>query len=229
MNSGLLPPVELKASFEAMLQAVIALHSQGYAHCALQPESFRLYGGVGWRLATLDSVTRFGDDAPSKCPMCYAAPELIACLRGDDAKRQYVSVSTAPASAALDVWSLGVLLWQLFSQQPLVSCEAEALAMIPLREVEMSLGCVGDLQARHLLSKMLQRDEVRRISVEEVLKHGYLTGGLDTVQLESTFLPMQKGQLFVRSLLLAITDGGKRASTGAMAFPGQHSQSKSAS
>ena len=39
MSRGVLPPVELKATFEAMLRAVLALHARGYAHAALQPES----------------------------------------------------------------------------------------------------------------------------------------------------------------------------------------------
>ena len=212
MNSGQMAPVELKACFEAMLRAVIALHAHGYAHCALQPESFRLYGGAGWQLATLDSVTKFGEATPAKCPVCYAAPEVVTHLRRPGGVTQGKAIVTAPASAAMDVWSLGVLLWQLFSQQPLVSTEAEALAMLPsLRSIELSLGCVTDLQARHLLYKMLQRDEAERITPQQILKSGYLTGGLDTIQMETTFGPMQKGQLFVRSLLQNMSEGfGKR-------------------
>ena len=67
--------------------------------------------------------------------------------------------------------------------------------------IEPSLGCVSDLQARHLLQKMLHRDPGARLPSSKVLKHGFLTGGLDTVQMESTFGPMQKGQLFMRTLL----------------------------
>jgi serine/threonine protein kinase len=227
---------ELKATFEAMLRVVLTLHAHGYAHCALQPESFRLYGGTGWRLATLDSLTRFGQPTSTKCPVCYAAPEVVRYLRRPAGVAAGTPVKTAPAvyfrrgstrgssaatplngqrsilssrkSEAQDVWSLGLLLWQLFSQQPLIGSEAEALTMLPsMRSVEPSLGCVTDAQARHLLQKMLQQDESERITPQKILKHGYLTGGLDTVQLESTFGPMQKGQLFVRSLLQAVAEG----------------------
>jgi len=208
MTRGLMPAAELKATFEAMLRVVLTLHAHGYAHCALQPESFRLYGGTGWRLATLDSLTRFGQPTSTKCPVCYAAPEVVRYLRRPAGVAAGTPVKTAPASEAQDVWSLGLLLWQLFSQQPLIGSEAEALTMLPsMRSVEPSLGCVTDAQARHLLQKMLQQDESERITPQKILKHGYLTGGLDTVQLESTFGPMQKGQLFVRSLLQAVAEG----------------------
>ena len=109
----------------------------------------------------------------------------------------------------MDVWSLGVLLWQLYSQQPLYGSEAEAFGMLPSQGAfEPSMGCVTDLQARHLLQKMLHRDPAERIVAQKVIKHGYLTGGLDTVQMESTFGPMQKGQLFIRSLLAQMSELG---------------------
>ena len=54
---------------------------------------------------------------------------------------------------------------------------------------------------------MLQREPSERIQGPRVLKHGYLTGGLDTVQMETTFGPMQKGQLFLRSLLQQLSGG----------------------
>ena len=200
MGRGLLPTVELKATFEAIVRATLALHAHGLAHAALQPESFRLYDGTHWRLANVDSCTRMGEPTPAKCAVCYAAPEIVRNLRG-----QHVGapLTTAVASPAVDVWSLGVLLWQLYSQQPLFGSEAEALANLPAGglSVEASMGCVADVQARHLLEKMLRRDPLDRISAQAILKHSYLTGGLDTVEMDSTFGPMQKGQLFVRSML----------------------------
>lgn len=223
-----------------MLRAVLALHAHGLAHCCLQPESFRLYDGAHWKLATLDSATPFGQPTPDKVPVCYAAPELVR-QRNSGATLLPVGHTRAPnataaataaagaagatgavATAAMDVWSLGVLLWQLFSQQPLYGTEAEALAMVYAGGMaggttggglaEPSMGCITDLQARHLLPKMLQRDPSERVEPSKILKHGYLTGGLDTVQMESTFGPMQKGQLFVRSMLQEVAAGlkGKR-------------------
>jgi serine/threonine protein kinase len=215
MSRGLLPLIELKATFEALIRPVLVLHGKRLAHCGLQPESFRLYDGVNWRLATADSITPFGEPMPAKCPICYAAPEAVRPLRHRGGVQAAASalLSMAPAAASLDVWSLGVLLWQFFSQQPLFCSEHEAfeMATATVGQLEPSLGCVTDLQARHLLHKMLQREPRERIDSHKIAKHSYLTGGLDEVELESTFGPMQKGQLFLRNLLLQMagSPGGR--------------------
>ena len=175
---------------------MLAIHARGLAHCALQPESFRLYEGTSWRLANLESCTAFHEPSPRKIPVCYAAPEVVRHLR---------LPKTAPATAALDVWSLGVLLWQLFSQQPLFLNEAEATTLLASHApFAAPMGCVIDEQAHHLLLKMLVRKPTERLEPTKVLKHGYLAGGMDTTEMEATFGPMQKGHLFLRSLLQQI-------------------------
>ena len=122
IGRGLLPPTERKAVFEAVLRVVLALHARGLAHCALQPDSFRLYEGTSWRLANLESCTPLGEPTPRKCPVCFAPPEVVRHLRAP---------RTAPAAAAIDVWALGALLWQLYAQQPLFSNETEATRAVP--------------------------------------------------------------------------------------------------
>ena len=106
-----------QAVFEAMLHVVLAIHARGLAHCALQPDSFRLYDGTSWRLVNLESCTPFGEPTPRKCPVCFAPPEVVRHLRAP---------KTTAAAAAVDVWALGALLWQLCTQQPLFANENEA-------------------------------------------------------------------------------------------------------
>ena len=101
---------------------MLAIHARGLAHCALQPDSFRLYDGTSWRLVNLESCTPFGEPTPRKCPVCFAPPEVVRHLRAP---------RTAPAAAAIDVWALGALLWQLYAQQPLFSNETEATRAVP--------------------------------------------------------------------------------------------------
>eukprot|EP00964_Phaeocystis_antarctica_P105711 scaffold70712_cov61-Phaeocystis_antarctica.AAC.4 len=105
------------AVFEAILHVVLAIHARGLAHCALQPDSFRLYDGTSWRLVNLESCTPFGEPTPRKCPVCFAPPEVVRHLRAP---------KTTASAAAIDVWGLGALLWQLYTQQPLFTNENEA-------------------------------------------------------------------------------------------------------
>lgn len=192
----------VQATFEGIVRAVLALHVKGFVHCGLQPESFRLYGGTQWRLANVETITSLDQPMPSKCPVCCAAPEVIRQLRVVQHGATVSQVASAPADRSVDVWSLGAILWQMFARQPLYSSESEALAMIGvLGSGSPPLGCVADLQARHLLKMMMARAPQERMSIERILKHGYLAGDLDTIPLNATFGRMQKGQHFVRSLL----------------------------
>jgi len=68
-------------------------------------------------------------------------------------------------------------------------------------QLEPPIGGFDDPQAYHLLLKMLQKKPAERIEAALLLKHSYLAGGVDTVEMEASFGPMQKGNLFLRSLL----------------------------
>ena len=100
-----------------------------------------------------------------------------------------------------------MILWQMYSQQPLWGNEAEALAALggaglsQQHRLDPPMGCVTDVQARHLIGRMLQRKPAERIDVAHILRHGYLSGGMDTVEMDETFGPLHKGFVFARSLL----------------------------
>ena len=198
LGRGLLGTTERKAVFEAVARCVSQLHEKGLAHCALQPDSFRLYAGTRWRLVALDTATALGQPGPRHCAVAYAAPEVVRKLR---------AASPCEASTAQDVWSLGMILWQMYSQQPLWGNEAEALAALggaglsQQHRLDPPMGCVTDVQARHLIGRMLQRKPAERIDVAHILRHGYLSGGMDTVEMDETFGPLHKGFVFARSLL----------------------------
>ena len=68
-------------------------------------------------------------------------------------------------------------------------------------QLQPPIGGFDDPQAYHLLLKMLQKKPAERIEAALTLKHSYLAGGVDTVEMEASFGPMQKGHLFLRSLL----------------------------
>ncbi len=199
IGRGQLPPTERKACFEAMVKVVLSLHARGLAHCALQPDSFRLVDGTQWRLANLESCTPLSEPSPRKCPVCFAPPEVVRSLKAH---------KTAPATAAIDVWALGAILWQLFAQQPLFLNEVEAATLLASHaQVTPPQGCIDDPQAYHLIDKMLQRKPAERVELEAILKHSYLAGGMDTAEMDASFGPMQKGHLFLRSLLQQMKPG----------------------
>ena len=49
-------------------------------------------------------------------------------------------------------------------------------------ELEVPKDIVDDIQARHMLKKVLVKNALDRASVQAILKHAYLCGGMDTIR-----------------------------------------------
>ena len=61
------------------------------------------------------------------------------------------------------------------------------------------------IQARHLLKKILVKNHVDRANISAVLKHAYLCGGMDTIQLGSSFSYLQTTQKQLQTMLKDIS------------------------
>jgi hypothetical protein len=166
-------------------------------------------------LIDLDSSGAFRDDtgAPRslgalKFSSGYVAPELVHCDADTGAvcvrspsdplfmslRRAAEEAGTGcgggplsflPASPALDLWSLGVVIYQLSVNAPLLLCDVDGncdeeglrqLAGWTEAAKADKLRRVGDRLARHLVSQLLSRDPARRPSAKRVLAHPFLTG-----------------------------------------------------
>ena len=71
---------------------------------------------------------------------------------------------------------------------------ASHIEKLAARKVSHVLGQVRPLSARHLLEKMLNHDPEERPSLDEVARHAWLGGGLDTAELSSSFSGLQQAQ-----------------------------------
>ena len=72
-------------------------------------------------------------------------------------------------------------------------------------ELEVPKDVVDDIQARHLLKKLLVKNHADRASVQAVLKHAYLCGGMDTIQRESSFGYLQQTQEQLQTMLTELS------------------------
>ena len=90
-----------------------------------------------------------------------------------------------PASPSYDMWSVGVMFFELCAGEPLFladegeNIDEEALVTLHLWTAEFKrkkLSKVSDPHARHLLSQLLQKDPTRRPLTKRVLAHPFLTG-----------------------------------------------------
>jgi len=120
------------------------------------------------------------------------------------------------ANEAQDAWPLGMLLFELFANEPYFSGCSDDVALQVLtasNDIEVPPAKVPNQQALHLLSKLLVKKPKERTSVSQALRHAYLTGGLDTQEVQRSFAMLHESQQQFKDALLWMQDETK-ATTG---------------
>jgi len=154
------------------LKALLCCHEHGFAHRDIKLENFVLSDNG------LVKLIDFG----------LASPSSGSDMRGAAGTPHYMApemCGDGSYSNAVDVWSLGVVLFELLSGEPLLRVECEEQAMRCLkhnpgyvrRRLSESRG-LNDTRisasARELLGLMLERDPAKRISVQDALAHPFV-------------------------------------------------------
>merc|ERR1712070_972440 len=93
------------------------------------------------------------------------------------------------ASPAMDVWSMGTIMVEVFTRRHFLRAERPDTlkSLIQPAGLTLPLDQIDDPQAAHLISQMLARNLADRASVRKVLRHAYFVGGMDTEQLDAAF------------------------------------------
>ena len=97
----------------------------------------------------------------------------------------YVEMELLPASPAHDLWSLGVIIYQLSVNATLLLCDVDGNAdETSLRDLAQwddmykveKLRRIQNKYAQNLVSQLLSKDPAKRPSIKHVLAHPFLTG-----------------------------------------------------
>ncbi|GIX88101.1 maternal embryonic leucine zipper kinase [Caerostris extrusa] len=162
---------EAKIFFRQIIGAVAFIHEKGYAHRDLKPENLLLDNEQNLKLIDFGLCAKPKTGMQQQLETCcgspaYAAPELIT---GDNYNGNKV-----------DIWSMGVLLYALLCG--FLPFDDENVTKLYKKIQKGRYFCPSWLssESKALLSQMLQVDPAKRISIEELMSHSWITEGLET-------------------------------------------------
>lgn len=209
--------------FRDIATRVASLHALGFVHGDLKLRNVirRRDASKAICLCDLDAALPLGSVRSSelKLSTAYAAPELQASLRMEGMRPPCSSASGGLiATAALDVWSLGVVLFELCTGRTLFAQDISNDDMVEESD-QMRLAtwcCVADdaLAAifhdprlgslcsatqrddvQHLIRWMLAGDPLDRPSLDEILSHRFVGGATPPPLATQVSLPSTAGAL----------------------------------
>uniref|UniRef100_A0A8D0MPU5 SNF-related serine/threonine-protein kinase n=1 Tax=Sus scrofa TaxID=9823 RepID=A0A8D0MPU5_PIG len=155
-----------KKYFAQIVHAISYCHKLHVVHRDLKPENVVFFEKQGLvKLTDFGFSNKFqpGKKLTTSCgSLAYSAPEI---LLGDE--------YDAPA---VDIWSLGVILFMLVCGQPPFQEANDSETLTMIMDCKYTVPSHVSKECKDLITRMLQRDPKRRASLEEIENHPWLLG-----------------------------------------------------
>ncbi|CAO3572241.1 unnamed protein product [Mortierella alpina] len=194
-----------------LIECVDWIHERRICHLNIKPSNFvrdpyaassmrRLGGGIGWKLVDFEAARVMDEEVVGRCTFSYAAPEILV---GNAASVGVV------AKGSLDIWSLGLVIYELLTDKPLFKTDDQARnALLPgnaspstseIRPVRY-YDCKNISPEYHpLLDAMLAHDPERRPTAAQLLRMELFTNPI-------TPRPVSQDQLIRNNNILSLRD-----------------------
>ena len=163
-ENGRLSTSEALGCFQQIIAAVDYCHHFNIAHRDLKPENLLLdghknirvadFGMAAWQKSSSTGMLKTACGSPH-----YAAPEVIA--------------GTPYNGSASDIWSCGVILFALLAGKLPFDDDDLATLLEKVKIAKFEIPAHIDRQAKHLISRMLEKDVQKRITMPEILAHPF--------------------------------------------------------
>ncbi|KAL4629985.1 SNF-related serine/threonine-protein kinase-like [Arapaima gigas] len=155
-----------KKYFAQIVHAISYCHRLHVVHRDLKPENVVFFEKQGLvKLTDFGFSNKFqpGKKLTTSCgSLAYSAPEI---LLGDE--------YDAPA---VDIWSLGVILFMLVCGQPPFQEANDSETLTMIMDCKYTVPSHISQACKDLINRMLQRDPKQRASLEEIEHHAWLQG-----------------------------------------------------
>ncbi|XP_055790407.1 SNF related kinase b [Salvelinus fontinalis] len=155
-----------KVHFAQIVRAISYCHRLHVVHRDLKPENvvfFRQQGTVKLTDFGFSNLFKPGTMLMTSCgSLAYSAPEILLGEEYD-----------APA---VDIWSLGVILYMLVCGQPPFQETNDSETLTMIMDCRYTVPAHVSADCRDLISHMLQRDPSSRASLQEIENHPWLLG-----------------------------------------------------
>lgn len=167
--------------FTETVDAVATLHECGIAHLDLSLENILLTDDLHVRVGDLGNAEQFATtEDHGRASVALQRPRSLA-------KHAYASPEMHSASLVdvtkADAWALGVILWTLWTKQPLLrtaSLDDERFVQIKTKGTYAALSefsaafAQAPVALKDLISRLLDVTAATRLSVREALRHPWL-------------------------------------------------------
>ncbi|XP_030750885.1 SNF-related serine/threonine-protein kinase isoform X2 [Sitophilus oryzae] len=175
-----LPEEKAKDYFRQIVRAISYCHQLHVVHRDLKPENVVFFKKLGVvKLTDFGFSNKFypGQKLETSCgSLAYSAPEI---LLGDS--------YDAPA---VDVWSLGVILYMLVCGQPPFQEANDSETLTMIMDCKYSVPTHVSSQCRDLISRMLVRNPEKRATLKEISMHPWLITGNEENNPDTLTLPL---------------------------------------
>ncbi|MCJ1306781.1 hypothetical protein MMC25_000424 [Agyrium rufum] len=218
-NCGIMPERSAQLVASQMCSALEYLHSENVTHRDIKPDNILIYQNdpISVKLSDFGLSKVVKDEETFLRTFCgtllYCAPEIypeydryIQGLPRSRPRRQQKSEGNkAPYSSAVDVWSLGAVLFHLLCTKPpyiaLSADKASMLENIMTKDLEfgpLHLAGVSD-DGINFVAAMIQVEPSNRATVAELLTHTWIVDMHSPSQLQSNSFPRSQAQASVLS------------------------------
>jgi len=185
-NKREITPAMIKHYWTEMLHAVSVIHKRGIIHKDLKPANFLLVAGtlklIDFGIASSvqsDKTSVFIDNQMGT--FNFMSPESIQDLNGPQYDTMGNRKPCIKISYKSDVWSLGCILYQLtYGKMPFGDIKHPLMKLQAITNVDHPIQfpilADSDPNLISVIKACLVRDARQRPSIEDLLKHSYVTG-----------------------------------------------------